>query len=339
MDIMRESKTFDTLLRHWAMLRLIQRWPRKTPTTEIREKLADMGFPEVTLRTIQRDLNKLSAQLPLISDENKPKGWSWEKDATVLDLPAMDPHTALTFQVLSTFSQKLLPPSTLKHMSPHIELSKKVLDNLTKSAQTSWTGKIQTVSNNQPLLPPKIDQEVLDAIYTGLFEEKCFSGLYRTRGKKKYEDWEFNPLGIVFKDSVVYLVATLWNYTDVLQFALHRFKSVEIMEKPCRIPDGFRLADYVNQGEFQYPDEEGEVEFKALFSEGAAIHLHETKLSSDQQLSDVEDGRVLVKATIQMTSQFSWWLLGFGDQVEVLEPKKLRLEITNIAKQMVQVYQ
>ena len=64
----------DTLLRHWHMLRLLPRHPRKISTADIETKLESSGFP-TSRRTIQRDLDKLSAEFPLVSDEkNLPAG-------------------------------------------------------------------------------------------------------------------------------------------------------------------------------------------------------------------------------------------------------------------------
>ena len=62
------------------------------------EKLRAADF-EVDLRTIQRDLNKLSEVLPLTSDQAKPQGWSWKEHADQFDIPGMEPQVALAFQM------------------------------------------------------------------------------------------------------------------------------------------------------------------------------------------------------------------------------------------------
>lgn len=63
----------DTLLRQWNILRLIPRQPGKISTREIKNKLQSQGF-DVHIRTIQRDLEKLSAIWGLVCDEHKPGG-------------------------------------------------------------------------------------------------------------------------------------------------------------------------------------------------------------------------------------------------------------------------
>jgi len=45
-----------------------------------------------------------------------------------------------------------------------------------------------------------------------------------------------------------------------------------------------------------------------------------------------------MEATVKDTSQLRWWLLGFGDSVEVLKPEKLRKEFAQIAKNLDGMY-
>ncbi len=104
----------DTLLRQISMMELIPRYPAKTFTNEIKEKLSDLGY-EATLRTIQRDLQELSRLFPIISDErSQPFGWSWEKDAQGYESPAMDPVQALTFSLAAQYLEPLMPKAILK---------------------------------------------------------------------------------------------------------------------------------------------------------------------------------------------------------------------------------
>ena len=61
------SQTKDTLLRHFALLRLIPTEPQRIATTTLLEKLRDKGFT-VTLRSVQRDLNSLSIPFLITHD-------------------------------------------------------------------------------------------------------------------------------------------------------------------------------------------------------------------------------------------------------------------------------
>jgi predicted DNA-binding transcriptional regulator YafY len=69
-----------------------------------------------------------------------------------------------------------------------------------------------------------------------------------------------------------------------------------------------------------------------------AFHLRESPLGQKQKIGPEEDGFVRIDATVPDTSQLRWWLLGFGDQVEVLEPEHLRDEFAQIARSMADMY-
>ncbi len=72
------------------MLRMVPRFPKSITTTELAERLEDYGF-SVTMRSIQRDLEKLSTDFPLLVDENKrPSQWSFDREASMDIIPALD---------------------------------------------------------------------------------------------------------------------------------------------------------------------------------------------------------------------------------------------------------
>lgn len=70
------------------------------------------------------------------------------------------------------------------------------------------------------------------------------------------------------------------------------------------------------------------------------MHLRETPLAEDQVISDCSSmaGWCVVSATVRDSRMLRWWLLGFGDGVEVLEPESLRGELGDIARNMAARY-
>lgn len=75
-----------------------------------------------------------------------------------------------------------------------------------------------------------------------------------------------------------------------------------------------------------------------LSSERSAFHLTERKLSEDQFLRETADGRVRLSPTVADTAELRWWLLGFGEGVEVIGPKALRAEFKETAENMARAY-
>ena len=86
------------------------------------------------------------------------------------------------------------------------------------------------------------------------------------------------------------------------------------------------MDDYIASGAFGFGGEET-IRLKVIFKNPAGNHLYETPLSIDQVLKAEDDHHLHLSATVIDTEQLRWWLLGFGENVEVLAPVKLRRNI------------
>ena len=324
----------DTFLRQWAMLRLVPRDPRKIDTQTIQRKLADEGF-RTTDRTIQRDLNSLSAIFPLqCDDREKPYRWFWTKGGRVLDIPGMGPVAALGFRLAETYLTPMLPKATLDYLTPHFQRAHEVLNQSTHSGYRWWASKVRTLPRGLDLMPAEISTAVQSVVYQALFEGRRFQAEYSPRGSDTSVEYEVNPLGLVFRQGVVYLVATLWNYDDIKQLALHRLRRATLVDKRAKTPPGFALDDYIKGGEFAYPLSSTPIKLRLLFDTNTAHHLLETPLAEAQVVLSHPGRGTEIRATVPDTSELRWWLLGFGDGVEVLAPKKLRAEFHSTSKKM-----
>lgn len=324
----------DTLLRHWETLRLIPRAPRKVTADEICRRLANNGY-QVSKRTVERDLDKLSLAFPLTKDDrNKPYGWQWAPGADVLDLPAMDQPTALTFHFVHQYLEPLLPNSVRAFLQPHVDIARRVLDQNADSHLPRWSERIVVIPQGQALHPPAVDDAVMATVYEAVLHERRLSMRYRPqKSAGKPKDYEVSPLGIVLRNQVCYIAATLFDYEDVVQLAMHRIDSAELSDEPVKPPKGFSLKDYVAQGAFAYPVGP-DIKLVARFDKDAAFHLTETPLSDDQKMVDEGDTHTRVTANVQDTQQLRWWLLSFGAKVEVIAPTSLRAEFAKTAAQL-----
>lgn len=328
----------DTQLRQWAMLRRIPQHPRQITARELTERLESEGF-EVSKRTVERDLLSLSEIFPLVSNErSRPYGWSWNKDAEAFALPAMSPLQALTLELAHDHLATLLPASLLKTLAPFFKCAEGVLssgDGVKKLA--SWRKKVAIVPPNQPLIPPSYPEEIIEAVHSALLTEHQLEISYTSREQGETKAYPVHPLGIVQRGAVTYLVATMYDYTDIRLLAVHRIQTAQVLEQPAKPPKKFDLAKYIRQGAFGF-EESGEIKLVVRFTPPAVEHLRETPLSLDQQIEPDQSGWVRVQATVPDTAQLRWWLLGFADQVEVLEPLSLRDEFMNTTQALCGIY-
>lgn len=105
------SQAKDTLLRLFALLRLIPIEPQRIATPPLLEKFRDKGF-FVTLRSIQRDLSRPSTPFSRQRDNSEmPFRWSFTREA-LLKLEDMPAPTALALLL----SESHLNPALLQRV-------------------------------------------------------------------------------------------------------------------------------------------------------------------------------------------------------------------------------
>lgn len=318
-----------TFYRRVQMLSLIPRFPNTITARQLTDKLNALDF-EVSKRSVERDLEAMlyTLKVPIAYDDEHGKEyhWFWPAEAPRTEFPTMPPATALSFLMVEQFMDKLLPPALHEQLQDYFATARNVLrsEEPERRAAAEWPDKVRVVPMGQPLLAPDIPPDVLSGIYQAVLDNRRFRATYHPRsedGNKR--DYLVNPLALVLRNHLIYLIATLWDYDDIKHLPLHRFRQVTLLDQSSRKPDGFDLDAHMYQSRaFDIPDPEGrKIRLIARFTEGAAYHLHETPLSADQTIEPDGEGWVTLTATVLDTEQLWWWLNGFGDAVEILEPE------------------
>ena len=333
------SRSDETLYRQWVMLTRIPRYPRKITVPDLKNILLGEGYT-VDTRTIQRDLNKLSISFPLSNDtEGRKNYWFWIEEAAIQDLPGMDPVTALAFEMAESYLKPLLPQATLELLQPYFHRARDVLNEQSDSLLRKWPDKVAVIERGPVLQKPNINPDVQRVVYQALLEETTVEATYRPRGSEKSKDYLIHPLGIVSRMGAIYLVCTLWGYSDVKQFALHRFISATITDEPLKITPHFSLQNYLkDEQRFAFPLTDKPIQLKVLFDEQTANHLGETPLVDNQILTPHSDGRILLEAELIDTLELRWWLQGFGEYAEVLEPITMRDKFKQLSEKLNSIY-
>ena len=341
----------DAILRQWVMLQLIPREPGGITTQQLRKQLAEADpLYDVHKRTIERNLMQLMSIFPSLDYREHPGGnlWFWERD-TVIDIPKLDAKSALMFRLAEAFLTPMFPRSTLDELRPHFRQAEKALKEIDQVGYARWPDKVRLIQNSIQLRHPEVLPEVMATVHAALFEDRRFEARYRVRSGER-RDFEISPRGLVFRDGIVYAVCTLSDHADLRQLPLHRMESATLTDTPViPLPD-FNLDRYVREY-FDYPlralqanhEHRNEIpetlKLKVLMDEISAVHLQESPLGKDQREERTAEGQVRITATVANTERLRWWLLSYGDRIEVVGPPELRVEIGQMIQRMSERYQ
>lgn len=332
------TKPNETLVRQWAMLRMVPRYPFKITASELTVRLAGEGFV-TSKRTIERNLHELSRSFPLMLDSRaKPFGWSWQKDAPAFDLPGLGEHEALMLLMVEKHLKLLLPHSTLDVLKPYFTAAAKKLDTTVHHEQAAqWTNKVRVIPATQPLQSPQTNPQVERIVTEALLHEKQLDISYRKRGSDADVQYRIHPLGLVQRGVVMYLCVRINDYEDIRLLVMHRIQEAKLLNSPIQKPKDFSLDNTIAEGLLDFGNGES-IQLELLFTQAAGQHLYETPLSDNQQITLTDDNKLRVKATVADTPQLLWWLLAFADAVEVIYPKKIRCWIVDALASMRRIY-
>ncbi|APE99243.1 TPA: WYL domain-containing protein [Pseudomonas putida] len=333
---MPSAKTHTALSRQWELLRQLPKRAPGSTVTELLARLTDAGYV-ISRRSIERDLHDLSLVFPLQRNEGgTPSGWYWKPGVSV-ELQGITLTEAVSLALVEDAVRPLLPGSMLSVLEPRFEHARQKLKGLGDGNPAArWPDKVASVRPDFNMQAPQVHAETLEALQHALISEQQIRCQYYSAHNDKQSDLTLNPLAIVQRGLITYLIATAAPYTDVRQFAVHRFREVTVLDSPCQGLESFELHSYLATDALQFGKPE-KICLEAWVSERQARLIRETPLSTDMTLEPWEQGFRL-QATVNNTWQLHWWLLSLGDAVVVHAPAQLRQQIGDTLRRAAAAY-
>ncbi len=318
------SEFKDPLYRYLNILQLLPRAPNKIATSTLLQKLKERGF-QLSERTLQRDLSGRLSKFPIHCDsEKKPYRWGYSEHAlfTADVLPAADTPTALALHLAEGHLGNLLPQNVLDLLGRHFRHAREHLDELQHNGLAQWARRVRSLPNGKTLLPAPLQPQVWEQVSTALVDNRQLRIDYRSRSKGDTKTLRLHPAGLVSRHSISYLIATVNDYDDLRQFALHRIRSAELLDAPAREHDGFDIDRYIEGGAFSSRQSPQEVELIADVAPQTAWLLGETPLSRQQRLEPLpgSDWQRL-HARVPLDQETLWWIFALNDNIRVHAPK------------------
>ena len=315
----------SVLLRLFELLKQLPSRGTGKTALELTKALSDAGYV-ITKRQVERDLNELMEAFPLDkNDTSIPHGWKWVDGASV-DLPAMTISEALSLRLVEGTIKPLLPVSMLEGLEARFRQAEKQLAALAKeNRRAKWANKVRMVSPTLPLIPPMIDSTVLATVQEALLADLQIDVVYHAMDYEAGKQKRLHPLAMVNRGAVTYLIATALENEEVHLYAMHRIHKATRTDEAVKRPADFDLDEYIRAGGMHFGNGKT-IRLSANISQWLARILEETPLSEDQKLK-IEGDQVKLTATVADTWQLTWWIMSYGDNIEVTAPVALRRKI------------
>ncbi len=173
------------------------------------------------------------------------------------------------------------------------------------------------------------NEEVLfHSIKKAVIEKKVIRFSY-ANSKGKTSEREVEPLKLCFKGEAWYLYAWCRKHEEERFFKLKRIRKLKLTEEVFRRT--CREAVLKKEPENYWTDS---IQLKLKIAKEAAFRVYE----EFEDYEELEDGSFLVEISFPRGEWLFYYLLGFGQAVEVLEPAEVREQLKRELEKMLEKY-
>jgi len=291
---------------------------------------------EVSERTIHRDMEALSgAGIPVVAERGSSGGWSllgeYRTNLTGLNESEIQSlFVTASPKLLSDLKlQKASEGALLKLLAALPAMYRRGAERARQRIYVDSTGWVRT-EESVPLLPV-----LQDAIWT----ERKLRITYERGGECVAVEREVDPLGLVAKGSAWYLVGGVSG--ELRSYRVTRIVRAETLETACQIPPDFDLQNFWRQSTATF--KASLPKYTATFRVAPSVFPRLSFAGRFARVGEVIEtdsaGWFKVSVGFDVEEMACEYALGFGPNLEVIEPETLRKRVVEMARQVLAFYE
>ena len=281
----------------------------------------------VSRRTVFRDLNALEmAHVPYYFDTEQ----GGYRIAERFFLPPINLTLPEALAIL-LLAQRAQGDAGLPLLSQSVQAAAKLESALPRGIRRHVGGLIDRM---HILLNPISAHEGLDTLFEQLAEAigrrfRCRL-VYLSFFEGKQIRTVVRPLRLAFVGRAWYLIAYSSAHRETRTFKLGRIRKLTVTDQTFTEPADVNLDEYFGQAWRMIP--EGEIHNVRLhFEPKVAGTVAEVSWHESQEVRWNDDGSIEYTVQVDGLGEITSWILGYGDQVEVITPAALRKRVAAVA--------
>lgn len=310
----------------WRLLKILE-LVGKGPMTS-KEIAAELG---VHVRTFHRDRRRLEdAGLPIASDG---KGY---KLLVQPYLPAVhlkwDEGLALLCTVEGALETGVIPYR--QSLESGLQKIRSGIPPVVQQRIREAAKEIRV--KQQPMVDMSAHRETFEIIWKGIQEQRVAKIEYMGLHDDEPVERTIEPLGIFHRWRAWYVVAHCRLRDEERTFRIDRVSRVRLTRDRFVAPRGFDLDTFLEDA---WTVERGEVKrVRVQFHGRAARLVKELTWHPSQQIQEDPSGRVTMSFSTGGLGEVAEWVMGYGDEARVIEPRELRDMICEHSERILTVY-
>lgn len=280
----------------------------------------------VSKRTLLRDIRELS-KIGIRCHYNR-KNRSYEMDSKSF-LPRLN-LTLKEAKGLLLLLHKVRNHLHFPFKNSALLAALKIENSLSAAIKRHCSAVLQNISVKPE---PQIQMDLLDETFSVLQEAMARKAVVRLRYHlTEGEDVEtdLKPYHLFYGHYGWYVIGRSSFHKSIRTFKLNSIKTLEALNQCFADGRDFDIHEYLGRAWLMKP--EGPLyNIKLRFLPQVAEDVAEVQWHRTQTVTRNSDGSVIVEFRVDGLSEITWWILSYGDQVQVLAPRILRERIAKIA--------
>ena len=181
------------------------------------------------------------------------------------------------------------------------------------------------------------DSKILADLQKAVKEGRRMSILYDLYSEGGIKEYTIDPCQLYFKRRALYVDAYVPDEQGYRVYRVNRIRRVT--PHPMIVP---RRKDYSfarrHRGSFSTFVGDTVEKVTVRFNKRIAPYIRETCWHSSQKITPQRDGGILFEVEVSEPKEVGWWVLQWGAEAEVLEPKSLKRELQETAERLLTLY-
>jgi len=289
-------------------------------------------------RTIFRDLKELQAIGVPYRYDAKTGGYTIEPE---FFLPSADLNLQEAMSLL-LLAHKVSNQVQLPFKRSALLAALKIENNLPAEIKQYCKTALRNISAGVNARAPVRQNVQFDRIFAQLQEAIAKKRKVNIRYYPFFESSVINvelcPYRLFYNNQTWHVLGRSSLHNNVRTFELNCIRELTNTEECFPGDEDFDVSEYLGRAWSMVP--EGRIyHVKLHFLPKVANNIAEVQWHSTQKVKPNGDGSAIVEFRVDGLSEITWWILGYGDQVQVLAPKALRERVLEIATNMIKLNQ
>ena len=335
------SQNKNALLRYKTIDKCLQNTYRKWTLSDLIEACSDALYEyegrdiDISKRTLQMDIqlmrsDKLGYNAPITVYEKKYYRYE-EEDYSITNIPLTDHDMNILSETVEMLKQ-------FKDFSLFSELGG-IIHRLEDKVHTEKTDESSIIhlDKNEHLK----GLEHLDFLYQAILKKKCIDILYQSFKARHPSFITFHPYILKEFNNRWFLIGCNNKEDNIKTYALDRIVSLTINDKAKYTRRKFNGDTYYKNtiGVTVLNDEMLYTVQLEIDKYNAPYVLTKPFHSSQEVINKNIDGSVIIQVKVHLNFEFERLILGFGDAIKVISPRRLRSRIKKKLKKALDTYE